>query len=150
MPTFDSLSLLFIVTAFVFQIVLIVHFAVRRWKFTTAIRYGPLVYALSLPAVLVSLLLGLGGKPWSLWLGGVLYLVWAVFGYVVEYVNKIEWRSPIRWQVLGPYITLYLATVMFYWFPLALVYKPLWYVQAVLFIASTILNVTSHRRTGLA
>jgi hypothetical protein len=64
---------------------------------------------------------------------------------MVEYVGEIEWRNPIRWPVFGPYVFLYLATVMFYWWPLALVSKPLWYVYAVLFSASTILNVTSHR-----
>ena len=37
------------------------------------------------------------------------------------------------------------TTCMFYWFPLALVSKPLWYVYAVLFIVSTLLNVTSHQ-----
>jgi hypothetical protein len=41
---------------------------------------------------------------------------------------------------------LYLASVLLYWFPLALVSKPLWYGYAVLFVASTILNVTSHKR----
>jgi hypothetical protein len=47
--------------------------------------------------------------------------------------------------LFGPYIVLYLATVMFYWWPLALIYKPLWYAYAILFIVSTILNITSHQ-----
>jgi len=34
---------------------------------------------------------------------------------------------------------------MFYWWPLGLFSKPLWGVYAVLFIVSTILNVTSHK-----
>jgi hypothetical protein len=51
----------------------------------------------------------------------------------------------MRWQFLGPYLLLYLGTVMFYWFPLALIWKPLWYAYAVLFIISTYLNVTSHK-----
>ena len=87
----------------------------------------------------------LGGKVWSLWLSGFIYLIWAIYGYMVEYVKGIQWRSPARWSILGPYVFLYLAAVMFYWWPLALIYKPLWYVYAVLFIASTYLNVTSHK-----
>jgi hypothetical protein len=142
----NSLETLFVVTALLFQLILIVHFALRRWRFETAIRYGPVVYALSIIAAIVSIILLLGGVTWSLWLSGFLYLIWAIFGYSVEYVYKIEWRSPVRWAVFGPYIFLYLSTVMFYWFPLALVSKPLWYVYALLFIVSTILNLTSHRR----
>ncbi len=135
---------LFVVTALLFQIVLIVHFALRKWRFELAMRYGPIVYALSVPAALVSVVLLLGGRAWWLWLGGFLYLAWAAFGYAVEYVRRIEWRSPIRWPIFGPYITLYLATVMFYWWPLAQVSRPLWYVGAALFLVSTALNVTSH------
>jgi hypothetical protein len=144
----NILDTLFVVGAFLVQIVLIVHFALRRLRFDFAIRYGWSVYALGLPLAGVSVLLLLGGRSWSLWLGGFLYLAWALFGYVVEYVRKIEWRAPIRGAIFGPYILLYLATIMFYWFPLALIAKPLWYAYAVLFVASTILNVTSHNAPG--
>ncbi len=146
MDPLDSLDLLFVVAAFLFQVILIVHFALRRWRFELAMRYGPVVYALSVPAAIVSVLLLLGGKPWSLWLGGFLCLVWAAFGYTVEYRKQLEWRDPIRWSIFGPYVFLYLATVMFYWWPLALLNKPLWYGYALLFVVSTILNVSSHDR----
>jgi len=141
----NNLETLFVITAFLFQIVLIIHFTLRRWRFDFAIRYGWIVYALSVPAVVVSLILMRGGMTWSLWAGGFLYLLWAVFGYVIEYVKKVQWRNPIRWSSLGPYICLYLATIMFYWWPLALIRKPLWYVYALLFVASTVLNVASHQ-----
>ncbi|MCK4897668.1 MAG: hypothetical protein KAS38_02735, partial [Anaerolineales bacterium] len=130
-----------------FQIVLVVHFALRKWFFDSAMKYGWIVYALSLPAAVVSVILLLGGETWSLWLGGFIYLVWAIYGYTVEYVRKLEWRNPIRWSVFGPYVFLYLATVMFYWWPLGLISRPLWYLYAFLFLLSTILNVTSHKRT---
>lgn len=143
----DKLDALFVIWAFLFQFVLIIHFALRKWHFDVAMRYGPIVYALSIPAVTISMVLLLGGRIWSLWLGGFIYLVWAIFGYFVEYVRKIQWRSPIRWQVLGPYVFLYLAAVMFYWWPLALIRRPLWYVYAALFVVSTILNATSHKKS---
>jgi hypothetical protein len=142
----DILESLFVVSAFLFQVILIIHFALRKWRFDLAIRYGPFVYALSFPATIVSIYLLLGGKTWSLWIGGFIYLIWGIYGYLVEYTKRIEWRNPIRWPVFGPYIVLYLSTVMFYWWPLALIYKPLWYVYGILFLTSTILNVTSHKK----
>lgn len=54
----------------------------------------------------------------------------------------------IRWPIFGPYVLLYLASVMFYWWPLALVSRPLWYVGAATFLVSTSLNVTSHKRAN--
>lgn len=141
----DQLQTMFVVTAFLIQIVLIVHFALRNWRFEVAMRYGRLVYALSVPAALASLYLLLGGMESSFWIGGFIYLTWAIFGYTVEYRMKIEWRSPIYWQVFLPYVGLYLAMIMFYWWPLALIRKPLWFIYAALFILNTILNLSSHK-----
>ena len=74
----DGPGILFVVTAFLFQIVLIFHFTLRKWSFERILPYGWIVYALGVPAAAVSILLLLGGKTWSLWLGGFLYLVWGI------------------------------------------------------------------------
>ncbi|MBI4927726.1 MAG: hypothetical protein HY835_08165 [Anaerolineae bacterium] len=144
MPSLDGLDWLYVTSGYLFQLVLIVHFSMRRWAFARALRWGWIVYALSVPAAAVSLALLLGGKNWSFWLAGFLFLIWAAFGYTVEYVRRIEWRSPIRWPIFGPYLLLYLATCMFYWFPMTLIARPFWYVAGGLFVISTLLNVFSH------
>jgi len=141
----DSLDILFVVWAFFFQIVHIVHFALRKHFFETyTLKIGWTVYALSIPAVVISIVLLLGGKTWSFWLGGFLFLVYAAYGYRIDYVKKIQWRKPLRSSIMYPYVFLYLSTVMFYWWPLALLSRPLWYVFAALFVFGTILNVISH------
>ena len=141
----DNLDILFVVWAFFFQIILIVHFALRKRFFESyTMKVGWIVYALSVPAVVISIVLLLGGKTWSFWLGGFLFLIYAAYGYRIDYVKKIQWRKPLRLSIMFPYVFLYLATVMFYWWPLALLSRPLWVVFAVLFVIGTILNVTSH------
>jgi hypothetical protein len=145
MSELDNLDRLFVIWAFFFQIVLIVHFALRRWFFESyTMKIGWIVYALSVPAVVISVVLLLGGKTWSLWLGGFLFLIYAAFGYWIDYVKGIQWRNPLRLSVMFPYVFLYLATVMFYWWPLGLLSRPLWIAFAVLFVIGTILNITSH------
>jgi hypothetical protein len=139
-----ALLQLFVITAFVIQLVLIAHFALRKWAFPTAMRYGVIVYALGIPAAIVSIVLWVGGQLWYLWIAGLLYLAWAAFGYSVEYLLRINWRTPIRWPILIPYLTLYLASIMCYWWPLATISRPLWFVYAALFVISTILNILSH------
>ena len=146
MNRLDNLKTLFVVWAFAFQIILIVHFALRKWAFENYImRFGWIVYALAIPAVVVSVILLIKGQPWAFWAAGFIYLVWAAFGTWIEYVQKLQWRNPPRWPILGPYVSLYLATIMFYWWPLGLINKPLWYVYAILFAISTALNIMSHR-----
>jgi hypothetical protein len=146
LSTSNQLETVFVVTAFLIQIVLIIHFAVRKWRFDAAMRYGRIVYALSIPAVLASCYLLRRGMQWSFWIGGFLYLAWAAFGYAVEYRMKIQWRSPMYVPIFVPYISLYLAMIMFYWWPLAVIHKQLWYWYAVLFVVSTILNLASHKK----
>ncbi len=141
----DNLDVLFVIWAFFFQTVLIVHFALRKRFFESyTVKVGWIVYALSVPAAVISVVLLLGGKTWSFWLGGFLFLVYAAYGYWVDYVERIQWRKPLRLSIMFPYVFLYLGTVMFYWWPLALLSRPLWFVFAVLFVIGTILNLTSH------
>lgn len=141
----DGLEGLYVVWGFLFQLVLIVHFALRKWAFDRYTwKYGWIVYAMSIPAFIVSLVILSGGKPWSLWMAGLIYPVWAIYGYRIDYVQRIRWRNPIRWRIAGPYVTLYLATIMFYWWPLGLLSRSLWIAFGVLFVVGTILNVSSH------
>jgi len=145
MDSLDNLDILFIIWAFFFQIVLIVHFAVRKRNYESyTLKYGWILYALSIPAVIISIVLLLGGKTWSFWVGGFLFLIYAIYGYWIDYVKKIQWRKPLRLSIVFPYVFLYLATVMFYWWPLGLLSRPLWILYAVLFVIATILNITSH------
>jgi hypothetical protein len=141
----DVLDKLFIYWAFIFQIVLCIHFAIRKLlmqSYTT--RFGWIVYALCIPAAVISFIILRGGKSWSFWLGGFLFVVYAAFGFWVDYVAKIQFRNPLRLSILIPYVILYLATAMFYWWPLGLINRRLWFIYAILFVIGTVLNVISH------
>jgi hypothetical protein len=141
----DQLDTTFIIWAFFVQIILIIHFAIRKRFFDSYTKkYGWIVYALCFPALIISILLLTGGKTWSFWLGGFLFVIWSAYGYWIDFIKRINFRNPLRKDIVFPYVTLYLGTIMFYWWPLALLYKPLWYVYGVLFIIGTVLNVISH------
>ena len=141
----DNLDKLFVIWAFLVQIVLIVHFAVRKPFFESyTVKFGWIVYALCIPAVVISVILLRDGKSWSFWLGGFIFVLFAAFGYWIDYVQQIPWRNPLQLRIMFPYAFLYLATVMFYWWPVGILSRPLWFVYAVLFIIGTVLNVTSH------
>jgi hypothetical protein len=145
MSGLDILDTLFVIWAFTFQIILIVHFALRKRFFESyTMKYGWLVYILCFPAVVLSIVLLLGGKTWSFWLGGFLYLLFTAYGYRIDYVKRIQWRNPLRLSIMFPYVFLYLGTVMFYWWPLGILSRPLWYIYAVLFALGTYLNIRSH------
>lgn len=145
LQTLDKLDRLFIVWAFIFQLLLIFHFAVRKPFFETyTVKYGWLVYALCLPAAAISLVLLRGGKSWAFWVGGFLFVLFAAFGFWADYLTQIPFRTTRQLAVLIPYVALYLATQMFYWFPVGIISRPLWYIYGILFIIGAVLNITSH------
>ena len=150
MLNLDLPDLILVVTAFVLQIVLVIYFAFRKWRFDAAMRYGVIVYWLGIPAALVSILLLTIGQSWYICLGGFVYAVWAIFGYRVDIARHVEWRDPILPRVFYPYVTLFIIAQVLYWWAVGIVMRPLWYAFAVLFILTTVLNVTSHRRPGTA
>ena len=141
----DRFDASFVIFAFFVQVVLLVYFAIRLWRFDTALRIGWIVFALSIPAVILSVVLLLNGKSWFFWIGGFLYAAWAVLGYVVDIARPVSWRNPILWPVFVPYVALYLSAQMFYWWPLGTIDRRLWFVYAALFVVSTVLNISSHR-----
>jgi hypothetical protein len=141
----NKYQILFVVWSFLIQILLITHFALRKWAFTIVQSFGWIFYILGIPALIISIYILLGGENWGFWLGGILQFVWSAFGFYIEYIRKdTTWRNPLRWSIAGPYVMLYLSTIMFQWFPLGNVNRTYWYIYAVLFVISTYLNITSH------
>lgn len=140
----DNLHSVYVAFSIVFHLMLCIHFAVRKWHFQTTIRWGWLVYALSLPALGLSVWLKNQGVEWFFWIAGILYFIWSLFGFGVEYIFRIEWRNSWDWPILIPYVGMYLAVCMFTWWPVARVSKTAWFAITVLFIIGTILNISSH------
>jgi hypothetical protein len=145
MSNLDKIERLFVIWASTLQLCLIAHFAVRkRFYESYTMQYGWVAYALAIPAVVVSILLLLNGKSWSFWLGGFLFMIFSLFGYWVDYIADISFRSPFRPDVGVPYVILYLGSLMFYWWPVGMLSRPLWFFYTVLFTISTVLNIISH------
>jgi hypothetical protein len=141
----DTAERLFIIWSFVFQILLIVHFAIRKPLMDGYTqKFGWIIYALAIPAAVISIYILRAGKNWYFWIAGFIFVVYALFGFWVDYMAKIPFRNPLQLSVLLPYIFLYLATVMFYWWPLARLNRTLWFIYTILFIIASILNITSH------
>jgi len=141
----DTAERLFVIWSFVFQILLIVHFAIRKPLMESyTLKFGWIIYALAIPAAVISIYILRAGKNWYFWIAGFIFVVYALFGFWVDYMAKIPFRNPLQLSVLLPYIFLYLATVMFYWWPLARLNRTLWFIYTILFIIASILNITSH------
>lgn len=135
------------------QALLIAYFASRRWARGFADRWGWIAYTFGVAGLPVGAWLAVTGASWRLFAGPLLFAAWATYGAWVDLFRRIDWRPmsdslrrPIRWNVLGPYITLYLAAQMFLWWPMWDYWRPGWLVYLLLFVANTGLNLAGHFR----
>ena len=128
MPVGDRWERQFLAASLGQQVVLVIYFALTKWHV----------------AVALSVMLLKARKPWYLWTAGFLFGVWAAFGVVVDIIHPVAWRSPMLPSIFIPYVFLYFASQMFYWWPLLKVHRVSWLIFAALYVLSTFLNVTSH------
>ena len=135
------------------QVILVAFFASWRWYRAVAERFGWIAYGFGALGLVVGIWLAVDGASWRLFAGPILFAVWAGYGAWIDLFRRIEWRPTaasvgrrlsVRWGVLGPYITLYLAAQMFLWWPLWDYWRPGWAVYLVLFVANTALNIAGH------
>ena len=147
---YDIATSAFVIFAIGSQAVLVAHFAARRWWPRGAERFGWLAYAFGGLGYLLGGWLLLNGQSWRLYVGPILFALWATFGAVVDLWHRVEWRAPIRWSVFVPYVALYFWAQMFLWWPLWDIQRAAWFCFLVLFVASTALNLQGHFGKGMA
>jgi hypothetical protein len=126
------------------QVILLVYFTARRWRPPMADRFGWIAYAFGTVGLVLGIWLVSFGASYRLFAGPLLYAAWAAYGAWVDLWQRTEWRQPIRWNIIGPYVILYLAAQMFLWWPLWDTLRPVWVIYLWLFIANTTLNISGH------
>ena len=146
----DTATVAFAAFGLASQAVLVVYFAVRRWRPPLADQYGWIAYAFAGLGLPLGVWLLLGGQSWRLCVGPLLLSLWAAMGAAVDLWRRIEWRTPIRWGVFVPYVALYFWAQMFLWWPLWDLWRAAWFCFFVLFVANTVLNIQGHFGQGPA
>jgi hypothetical protein len=141
-----TLRAVFVVFAFAVQVLLVLNFTARNWRPKLELKYGWVIYALALVALLLALVFALGRQPGYAILAPLTYALWAGFGYYVDAYRHIEWRNPPRLTVLIPYVLLFIASQFAFWIPLWYVGLGHWAAYGVFYVVNTALNLYSHRR----
>ncbi len=126
------------------QVLLLCFFAARRWSPPIADRHGWIVYAFAGFGLPLGVWLIVDGQSWRLFVGPLLFALWALVGAIVDLWRPREWRRPPAWNVLVPFAGLYFLAQMFLWWPLWDIERAAWLLFLVLFVPSTLLNIAGH------
>jgi len=100
---------------------------------------GYVMIALAVPATLALVAFGRARASWQQWVGPVVYLTFVALLVVVDYVWPVEFRSPMRYSILVPYLLLFFGAILLMGLPMFRLNRRLWLVT----VATTVLLLGS-------
>ena len=68
---------------------------------------------------------------WRHWIGLIAFIVFVVIHIFVEYILKVEFRSPMRYDILIPYLILFFGSIFFMGISMLRINQRLWLVTVV-------------------
>ena len=110
---------------------------------------GRVMIGLAIPAIVALVAFVRAGAGWRHWIGPGVYLAFVALMIVVEYVWRVEFRSPMRYDVLVPYLVLFFGGILLMGLPMFRLNRPLWLVTVgatILLLGSMVLAMS--KRVG--
>jgi hypothetical protein len=101
--------------------------------------FGYGIVALGVPAILALVAFIRVRAHWRQWIGPAIFLAFLPFMIFVEYIWRVEFRSPMRYDVLVPYLVLFFGSILLMGLPMFRMNRRLWLVT----VATTILLLGS-------
>jgi hypothetical protein len=99
--------------------------------------YG--VIALAVPATLTIVAFVRARASWRQWIGPAAFLAFVAFMIAVEDIWQVEFRSPMRYDILVPYLVLFFGSILLMGLPMFRMNRRLWLVT----VATTVLLLGS-------
>jgi len=89
---------------------------------------GRVMIGLAIPAVVTLVAFARAGAGWRYWIGPGVYVAFVALMIAVEYVWPVEFRSPMRYDILVPYLVLFFGAILWMGLPMFRMNRPLWLV----------------------
>ncbi len=108
-------------------------FLSRVWTGNRAINHllGHVILALAIPAALALVAFVRARAGGRYWIGPAVFLAFIAFMLAVEYIWPVEFRSPMRYDILVPYLVLFFGSIFLMGLPMFRLNRRLWLVTVV-------------------
>jgi hypothetical protein len=97
------------------------------------------IIALGIPAALALVAFIRTRTGWQQWIGSAVFLAFLALMIVVEDIWRVEFRSPMRYEILVPYLVLFFGSILLMGLPMLRMNRRLWLVT----VATTVLLLGS-------
>jgi hypothetical protein len=88
----------------------LMFFSRVQWEKASSI-FGFITLLYSIPALIISVSNLRDKKPFFSWFPALIYVAWTIMDILVDYVYKIEFRSPMRSALLVPFLILFYFSI---------------------------------------
>jgi len=88
--------------------------------------YGMMV--LAIPAIVAMVGFVRAEAGWFYWIGPAVFVAFIVLMVVVDYAWPVEFRSPMRYDILVPYLVLFFGSILLMGLPMFAANRGLWLV----------------------
>jgi hypothetical protein len=112
---------------------------VRTGKMTINRQLGIVMLACAVPVAVALVAFVRARTGWLNWTGPAVYLVFVLLELMVDYVRPVEFRDPMRYQILVPYLLLFFGAILLMGLPMFELNRSLWLVT----VATTIFLLVS-------
>jgi hypothetical protein len=89
---------------------------------------GYVMIVLAIPSILAIIAFVRVGVGWLHWVGPAVFLTFIVLMVVVDYAWPVEFRSPMRYDILVPYLVLFFGAILLMGLPMFRLNRQLWFV----------------------
>jgi len=100
---------------------------------------GYLMMVLAIPSTVALIGFIRQGAGWVHWIGPVVFVAFILLMLAVDYVWPVEFRSPMRYDILVPYLLLFFGSIFLMGLPMFGMNRQLWLVT----VATTVLLLGS-------
>ena len=100
---------------------------------------GRVIIALAIPSIVAIVAFVRAAAGWRHWIGPSGYLAFVALMVVVDYAWPVEFRSPMRYGILVPYLVLFFGAILLMGLPMFRLNRQLWLVT----VATTVLLLGS-------
>ncbi len=100
---------------------------------------GYVMIVLAIPSIVALVAFVRADAGWLQWTGPAVFLTFIALMVVVDYAWPVEFRSPLRYDVLVPYLVLFFGAILLMGLPMFRLNRQLWLVT----VATTVLLLGS-------
>ena len=89
---------------------------------------GYVIIVLAIPSIVAIVAFVRAGTGWRHWVGPAVFLTFIALMVVVDYARPVEFRSPMRYHILVPYLVLFFGAILLMGLPMFRLNRQLWFV----------------------